>query len=218
MQLSMTINYVTKIALTLIERLKRQAFRIPLNLLTASLLLSACAQSPNVAEQVLVPVPEAQAVSVEGERLEKQFLGALSEMEAGEYTVAAAALSELVKDVPDEAVYWANYALSQYKNGNLQAALLSIDTCLKMQPRLKAALNLKAVMLIEMGKVPEAEKLMLDTVAKYPDSPQLYYNLALLYDTYFQDANNAALYYQRYLNIVKEDVETARWLKQIRPK
>jgi len=211
----MAINNVTKIEPTLLERLKRQAFRIPLSLLTASLLLSACTQSPNVAEQV--PVPETQVISVEADRLEKQFLGALSEMEAGDYAVAAAALSELVKDAPNEAVYWANYALSQYKNGNLQAALLSIDTCLKLQPRLKAALNLKAVMLIELGKVPEAEALMLDTVAKYPDSPQLYYNLALVYDTYFQDANNAALYYQRYLNIVKEDVETARWLKQIRP-
>lgn len=213
----MTINNVTKIVATLIEQLKRKVLRISLSLLTALFLLSACTQSPDVAEQVPVPAPEAQAVSVEADHLEKQFLGALSEMEAGDYAVAAAALSELVKDAPNEAMYWANYALSQYKNGNLQAALLSIDTCLKLQPRLKAALNLKAVMLVELGKVPEAENLMLDTVAKFPDSPQLYYNLALVYDTYFQDATNAALYYQRYLNIVKEDVETARWLKQVRP-
>ncbi len=164
-----------------------------------------------------MPIPEAQAVSIEADRLEKQFLDTLSEMETGDYAVAEAAFSELVEDVPNEAMYWANYALSQYKNGNLQAALLSIDTSLTLKPRLKAVLNLKAVVLIEQGKIPEAEKLMLDTVAKYPDSPKLYYNLALLYDTYFQDANNAALYYQRYLNIVKEDVETARWLKQIRP-
>lgn len=201
---------------TLIEQLKRQTLRILLSLLSVLFLLSGCAQSPSVVEQVPVPASEAQAISVDADRLEKQFLGALSEMEAGNYTVAAAALSELVIAAPEEAMYWANYALSQYKNGNLQAALLSIDTCLKLQPQLKEALNLKAVMLIELGKVPEAEKLMLDTVMNYPDSPQLYYNLALVYDTYFQDTTTAALYYQRYLNIVKEDVETARWLKQIR--
>lgn len=213
----MTISNAIKSESKFIERLKCQAFHIPLTLLTASLLLSGCTQSPNVSEPVPVPIPEAQAVSIEADRLEKQFLDTLSEMETGDYAVAEAAFSELVEDVPNEAMYWANYALSQYKNGNLQAALLSIDTSLTLKPRLKAVLNLKAVVLIEQGKIPEAEKLMLDTVAKYPDSPKLYYNLALLYDTYFQDANNAALYYQRYLNIVKEDVETARWLKQIRP-
>jgi tetratricopeptide (TPR) repeat protein len=202
------------IVLSLISRQNYRVAYIQITLVLASMLFSACTQSPDIPQNI--PSSQQPAPDLELDATKQQFLNSVSLMQAGQYNAAQQLLSKLVKQAPKRSVYWANYAVSQYKSGDAQAALLSIDSALALQPTLEAALNLKAVILIDLGRVSDAEKLLLSAVAKYPDNSNLLYNIALVYDIYFQDARKAAHYYQRYLNLAKEDAETASWLKQLK--
>lgn len=202
------------IVLSLISRQNYRVAYIQITLVLASMLFSACTQSPDTPQNI--PIFQQPAPDLELDATKQQFLNSVSLMQAGQYNAAQQLLSKLVKQAPKRSVYWANYAVSQYKSGDAQAALLSIDSALALQPTLEAAINLKAVILIDLGRVSDAEKLLLSAVAKYPDNSNLLYNIALVYDIYFQDAHKAAKYYQRYLNLKKEDAETAIWLKQLK--
>ncbi|MBL4607503.1 MAG: tetratricopeptide repeat protein [Pseudomonadales bacterium] len=179
-----------------------------------TLSLSACVQTPPEKQGVIVS--KAPAVVLIEEKYGAHYLNAIKQMQRGEYSHSQRELLKLVTLVPDQPEYWGSYALSQYKTGDLDGALKSVNKALGMNALLEAVINLKAVILIELGRVEEAEKWLLPALTIYPSNPKLNYNLAYVYDIYFQDLAKAAHYYEQYLEIETEDSDVANWLKQIK--
>ena len=176
--------------------------------------ITACTQLQDVSPNM--PSVESAPSSQEHNLTKENFSRAQSLIKSEKHIEAALLLSELVKNDPNDPLVWANYALSQYKTGNLEAALHSVDNALALQPKLESALNLKAAILIDLGKILDAESILLPAIIEYPDNPNIVYNIAILYDIYFQDASKALLYYQRYLDLVSKDAETESWLIQLK--
>lgn len=72
-------------------------------------------------------------------------------------------------------------ASSQFKQGQNQAALQSITTYLKDNPKDAQGRFLKGLILTELNRFPEAIRAFNDLTADYPDLPEPYNNLAVLY-------------------------------------
>ncbi len=98
----------------------------------------------------------------------------------------------------------------------LDDALLAIDLSLKNNPRNYYSLNLKGVVLRELGKFEEAKQVYLKAIEIYPPYPNSHLNLGVLADIYLRDSALALIKYQQYQALTGEqDKQVKNWIIEI---
>ncbi|WP_221793030.1 tetratricopeptide repeat protein [Oceanobacter mangrovi] len=107
---------------------------------------------------------------------------------------------------PDFPGVWVNLALSQYHNGEFEAAKGSVETALQLKPGFCPALATMGPIARELGEFSLAEDNYKQAIAcSGNNSADLHYNLGILYDLYMNDQARALVQYKAAQRAYAED-------------
>ena|GEM_PF-1576278 len=142
---------------------------------------------------------------------------ALRLLEQKQYERAKKLLMKLSATAAAPAKIDANLALCHFKLANFTLASQSIATALTKNSESADTQNLAALISIETGNFPQAEKHLQAALKIDSEHVFAHYNMALLYDIYFQEIATAYQHYLKYLNLINyEDKDTVEWVEQLR--
>lgn len=145
--------------------------------------------------------------------LYRQAITALSNSDTG---AAESIFTQLTNNRPEIAGPWANLALIQYNDNNIDKASEYLQKALELSPKMAQALNLKAQLEVRNGNIKEAEQLYIQAIDSDDNYANAHYNIALLYDIYLQDIQKAIKHYKRYLELTdNKDTATIEWLQHL---
>jgi tetratricopeptide (TPR) repeat protein len=103
-----------------------------------------------------------------------------------------------------------------YSQANYEEALKAVDESIKNNPRNYYSLNLKGIVLREMGKFEEAKQVYFEAINVYPPYPNSHLNLGVLLDLYMRNLELALLQYREYMHLTGgNDKKVANWIIEI---
>lgn len=95
-------------------------------------------------------------------------------------------------------------------------ALIAINTSISSNPRNYYSLNLKGIILREMGRFEDANKTYLNAIDIFPPYPNSHLNLGVLLDLYMRDLSSALAKYKKYMQLTGgNDKKVANWIIEI---
>ena len=141
---------------------------------------------------------------------------AVAVMASGDYVDAELRLKEFLLQYPGYPGPHVNLAIIHAHNGNLDAARLSVDAALAIDPDNPAALNQSGMLFRKTGRFDDAEAAYLKAVTASPDYALAHYNLGVLNELYFQRLDAALQHFERYREIVGEDGQVDKWITDLR--
>lgn len=113
----------------------------------------------------------------------------VASMRAGHSAMIGKEIEQLIAKTPTSDTYQLHGQL-MYLQGNIQAALESYDTALKLDPKNQDALINKAIALADAGSLYESLALLDQAITLYPDNYLLWYNKwTVLSDLWYQQRN-----------------------------
>jgi len=196
--------------------------RSPCGLLTALLLLTACASGPSqqdgsAGEQARID-PNGRPVNerVVPETAQTLYEQAAAAMASGDSIDAELRFQEFLLQYPDFPGAHVNLAIIFAERGDDAATEGSLTDALIIDPLYAPALNQLGMLLRRQGKFVEAESAYMKAVTASPDYALAHYNLGILNDLYFQRLDAALQHYERYQELAGEDDEVAKWIADLR--
>ena len=100
--------------------------------------------------------------------------------------------------------------------GKLQQALDSVELSLKNNQRNYYSLNLKGIILKELGQFEQSKEVYLEAIKVYPPYPNSHLNLGVLADIYMGDLSLALIQYREYMRLVDNSDKTVEnWILEI---
>ena len=95
-------------------------------------------------------------------------------------------------------------------------AVEAIDLSLNNNPRNYYSINLKGIILRELGRFAEAKAAYLQAIEIYPPYPNSHLNLGVLSDIYMRDLSLALIQYKQYQVLTQnKDKKVANWIIEI---
>ena len=194
-------------------------------LLTAFLLLSACASDPskpaadgadNRGQEMTGPNGQPIAVRDVPPTALTLYEQAVASMASGDTIDAELRFQEFLLQYPDFPGAHVNLAIIFAARGDETAAEGSLTDALIIDPQYAPALNQLGMQLRRQGKFVEAESAYLKAVTANPDYALAHYNLGILNDLYFRRLDAALQHYERYQAIVGDDKEVTRWISDLK--
>ncbi|WP_188151033.1 tetratricopeptide repeat protein [Teredinibacter waterburyi] len=187
--------------------------------LATSLLLQACGGGVKPEKSGISIEPTATANPVPAGRLAgkelETYLQSLKLIENEEFQAAEKLLLKLSKRNAGVAGVWANLAVCNYQQGQLDAA----EAHAKKAAALKSDAeihNLLGLIAVDQKHFATAETHYKTALTLKPKFANAHYNLALLYDVYYQDIPAAYSHYKQYLGLIDfEDEDTKNWVEQL---
>lgn len=180
-------------------------------------MLSACTQesvktaTDETAPQETIPTVEITA----GDR--EQYQEGLTALENNEDGKAESIFLDLTRSQPYMAGPYCNLALIQYKKGQYEESLKTIDRAITLSDKIAQAYNLRAQIHIRNGKIKEAESDYLKALELDQNYANAHYNIALLYDIYYQEIPKAISHYEKYLALLgRPDKATSDWINHLK--
>lgn len=146
------------------------------------------------------------------------YSAALAQLQAGDDTAAAAALTAFSAEHPELAGPLLNLALLRMRQGDEAAAGELFTQANAVCTSCAPVLNGLGVLYRQQGQFGEAEQAYLKAIELESGYALAYYNLAVLYDLYIQRPELALENYQQYLRLGSEqsDAEVERWIADLR--
>lgn len=212
------------------------AFINRLLLVLLLVLLAACATTPGEdkkkpakPEQEVVTTPEAggdtaaplelipnpylaQKPSVPG-KAKQEFAKALAAMNAKQWKQAEGLLGLLTETWPDLSGPWVNLGIAQEQLQEFDAAELSYQKAIEVNPANDDAYEQLGVFYRERGRFQEAEKTYLAALEVWPHNPEAHRNLGILYDLYMGKFAEALQHYKLLAQILpEEDRQLQGWI------
>lgn len=181
-----------------------------------SVLLSAGCSLVGGASTADSPLPA--VVPGPSPELMADYSAALAQLQAGDDSAAAGALTKFSAEHPELAGPLLNLALLRMRQGDAAAAgelfAQANAVCTSCAP----VWNGLGVLHRQQGQFSAAEQAYLKAIELEPDYALAYYNLAVLYDIYIQRPELALANYQQYLTLRSEpgDAEVERWIADLR--
>ena len=103
-----------------------------------------------------------------------------------------------------------------FNQGKIDMALKSVDESLSNNGRNYYSLNLKGVILRELGRFEEAREIYFMAIETYPPYPNSHLNLGVLADIYLRDLPLALMQYREYMKLtLNQDKKVANWIIEI---
>ena len=194
--------------------------RLPLLMLTV-LTLSACGPKsvttgPATEDDARPPVVEAESEQRGSEQQEK-FEQGIKALAAGDLEQARRLFSDITRQNPTLSGPHANLALIDFRQKDLQQALVRINRAIELNPSSHQAFHLRAQILLQQGEIKKARDDYQQAIDLNPEYLNAHYNLALLYDIYLQEIALAIDHYTIYLSLLGEKDETIEeWLNHLK--
>ncbi len=135
---------------------------------------------------------------------------------AKKYSVALNLLHGIQKKYPQLSGPDYQKARIYLNQGKLQQAITAVDLSLKNNERNYYSLNLKGIVLREMGKFEESREVYLAAIKVYPPYPNSHLNLGVLADIYMGELSFALIQYREYMKLVdNKDKTVANWILEL---
>jgi tetratricopeptide (TPR) repeat protein len=182
-------------------------------LLLALLVLGGCA----VGGPGTAPAPvERSAATQAGAMALTLYEQATATMAAGELDEAELRFKEFLLQYPEYPGAHVNLAIIEAMRHNDEAARVSLDAALALNPEFPAALNQLGQLLRRNGDFSAAEAAYLKAVTVRPDYALAHYNLGVLYELYLQRLEDALASFEAYRALVVEDKQVEKWIADLR--
>jgi len=184
-------------------------------ILITLLFLSACSSLPS--HTVNHPHTEKVSTTQKTAMIDiSLYRKGLTELNQEHYAVAMKIFYTIIGEHPDLAGPWANLALINIKNHNLDKAQKNLKHALALDSSMPQIYNMLGFIEKQKGNINKAVDYYELAIAKKPDYALAHYNLALLYDVYLQDIPDAITHYKRYLALGNtQDKKTADWVNEL---
>lgn len=180
-----------------------------LSLLLIALLFTACATQPGGTGSTRSAATGTTSLSPADA---SHYASAVANLQKGQFTEAAQALTGLVKKYPSHADAWLNLAVAQYSLDRLEEASAAIDQARQLQPDSVDVLNVTGLIQVGKGHYKDAETFYTKALSLDQRHAYVHYNMALLYDLYYQDIAKAVPHYEHYLALLGESDEETELL------
>jgi tetratricopeptide (TPR) repeat protein len=147
----------------------------------------------------------------------EQFQSGLTALADNNDDKAESIFQDIINNKPYLAGPYCNIALIRFKDAKYQESLDLINKAIGLSENIAQAYNLRAQILIKMGKINEAKSDYLKAVNLDQNYANAHYNLALLYDIYLQDIPQAINHYEKYLSLLTQpDKVTQQWVDHLK--
>jgi len=137
-------------------------------------------------------------------------------MAAGDFDEAELRFKEFLLQYPEYPGAHVNLAIIEAMRHNDEAARVSLDAALALNPEFPAALNQLGQLLRRNGDFSAAEAAYLKAVTVRPDYALAHYNLGVLYELYLQRLEDALASFEAYRALVVEDKQVEKWIADLR--
>jgi tetratricopeptide (TPR) repeat protein len=135
---------------------------------------------------------------------------------AKKYSVAISLLDSVQKKYPQLSGPDYQKARIYLNQGKLQQALTAVELSLKNNSRNYYSLNLKGVILKELGQFEQSREVYLTAIKIYPPYPNSHLNLGVLADIYMGELSLALIQYREYMKLVdNQDKTVANWILEL---
>jgi tetratricopeptide (TPR) repeat protein len=182
-------------------------------LLLALLVFGGCAVGGPVTAPATIERDAATQADATALTLYEQATGAMA---AGDFDEAELRFKKFLLQYPEFPGAHVNLAIIEAMRHNDEAARVSLDAALALNPEFPAALNQLGQLLRRNGDFSAAEAAYLKAVTVRPDYALAHYNLGVLYELYLQRLEDALASFEAYQALVVEDKQVEKWIADLR--
>jgi len=143
------------------------------------------------------------------------FEQAAASMAAGDLIDAELRFKEFLMQYPEFPGAHVNLTIIHASNGDNDAARVSVEAALALDPNHPAALNQLGMLLRRNGRFLEAEAAYMKAITVSPEYPLAHYNLGVLNELYLQRLDAALKNFEDYQSLVGEDKQVAKWIRDL---
>jgi len=146
----------------------------------------------------------------------EKYRDGITALHNNELSKAQRIFAEFIRSQPKLAGAYTNLALVFFKKNDLEKSFKTVEKALQLNPKQPQALNLRAQLYINNGKIHKAKDDYLLAISIKPKYANAQYNLALLYDIYMQEIELAIKHYKLYMMLLKKpDEATLEWVNHL---
>ena len=189
-------------------------------LLLTLMVLGGCAGSNLVTGPATSDSAKAKQAAAAGARAPAEALTlyeqATAIMAAGDLGEAELRFKAFLLQYPEYPGAHVNLAIIEAMRHNDEAARVSLDAALAINPEFPAALNQLGQLLRRNGDFSGAEATYMKAVTVKPDYALAHYNLGVLYELYLQRLDAALTHFEAYQALVAEDKQVEKWIADLR--
>lgn len=150
------------------------------------------------------------------DEIKKAYKKVASLNKSKNYKVAITLLEDVQKKYPQLSGPDYQKARIYFNQGKMEQALAAVDQSLKNNQRNYYSLNLKGIILRELGRFEESRGIYLAAIDVYPPYPNSHLNLGVLADIYMGELPFALIQYKEYMKLVEnKDKKVANWIIEI---